>query len=323
MIVRHRPRPAVPGRAPRLGGLALVVALGGAGCGVLPWPDATRDTPLKPGEAAAGREPGPALVEDGGRVYREYCAGCHGEKGDGNGPAARFLDPRPRDFTSGLFKFASVPSGQLPRDEDLMRTLTRGLPGSSMPSWQLLPEGERRALIAYLKTFSPAWSARAPGTPIAVSEDPYGPNDPGQVRQAIARGKAVYHVLATCWQCHAAYAGREEVGRMAAAEGTTVELRPGAERPEPVTDAWDRRLVPTEFTTQRLKNGSSLTDLYRTVAAGIGGTAMPTWKDALEEKDLWALAYYVKSLADRRWRGPQAIPSRPPESLAAGTKSGG
>lgn len=280
--------------------------------------------PLAPAEARAGRGTAGGLERDGARVYAEYCAGCHGEKGDGRGPAARFLDPKPRDFTTGLFKFAGVPSGQLPRDADLMRTLTRGLPGSSMPSWALLSEGERRAVIAYLKTFSPAWREGPAGAAVAISEDPFARGGPEEIREAVARGRAVYHLAATCWQCHPSYATQKEVDDMAAAEKSEpVILRPGAGRPEPVADAWDQPLLPTDFPSRRLKSGSSVEDIYRTIASGIGGTAMPTWKDGLEEKDLWALSYYVKNLADRRWRRAHAVPSQPPAPLPAPIRSGG
>ncbi len=298
--------------------LALALCLGSAiwGCGVAPLVPA--DAPLRPSEALAGRGVASQSEVLGARVYSEYCAGCHGRKGDGQGPAARFLDPKPRDFTRGLFKFAGVPSGQLPRDEDLMRTLVRGLPGSSMPSWALLSEGERRAVVAYIKTLSPAWSAQRPGAPVAVSEDPYGGRGAGEIRSAIERGRVVYHVVATCWQCHAAYASQEEVDRMVAAEKSdSVTLRPNAGRPDRVTDAWDRPLLATDFPSSRMKSGSAVEDIYLTIASGIGGTAMPTWKDGLEEKDLWALSYYVKSLADRRWRRAHAVPSRPPGAPAA------
>jgi cbb3-type cytochrome oxidase cytochrome c subunit len=36
----------------------------------------------------------------GKEVFLQRCVGCHGEKGDGKGPAARFLSPPPADFTS-------------------------------------------------------------------------------------------------------------------------------------------------------------------------------------------------------------------------------
>jgi len=270
-----------------------------------------------PQEALRGRDAEAARLAEGKKIYQEYCVGCHGVKGDGQGRAARFLDPRPRDFTSGTFKFAAVPSGQLPRDEDLLRTLRHGLPGSSMPSWQLLSEQERISVIGYLKTFSKVWSESAPGTPIAMSGDPFRSEGLEGARRAVAHGREVYHVLATCWQCHPSYATQEEVTAMAKAnDAGKVELRTNAERPEMVSDAWGRLLQPPDFRVRRLKNGSSLQDLYRTIGAGIGGTAMPTWKDGIEEKDLWALTYYVKSLADQRWRRPQAIPSRATEPAA-------
>ncbi|HEV8337595.1 MAG TPA: c-type cytochrome [Candidatus Polarisedimenticolia bacterium] len=258
-----------------------------------------------------------AGLETGKQIYQVHCAGCHGARGDGRGPAARFLDPKPADFTRGIFKFASVKAGQLPRDEDLLRTLTRGLPGSSMPSWQALPDENQRAVIAYLKTFSPAWSRNPPGIPIAVSEDPYRSGGPEAARQAVARGREVYHVVATCWQCHAAYASPEEVDLMAKArDAGPVKLRAQAEQPATIIDARGRRIATPDFRKSPMKNGSSLVDLYKTIGAGIGGTAMPSWKDALEEKDLWALTYYVKSLADERWRRPRSVPGTPAESEA-------
>ena len=291
-----------------------LAACSGAPAGNLP------DDVLRPGEARAGRAPAGVLARDGERVYGQYCIGCHGEKGDGQGPAARFLNPKPRDFTQGVVKYAGVASGQLPRDEDLMRTLARGLAGSSMPSWQFLPEQSRRAVIEYIKTFYPGWRERTAGSPIAISDDPYGTSDPAAVRKAVERGRVVYHVLATCWQCHASYATQADVNAMAAAEGekSGVALRPDAAVPAVVDDMWGYQIRAPDFPRQRLKGGSSLADLYRTVASGIGGTAMPTWKGALEENDMWALAYYVKSLADRRWLEPRAIPSPPPASLGGG-----
>ena len=312
-----------------------VFALFTAACGISPQtavsPDAAAppphlayEHPLQPGEAVAGRPVSATLLGEGEAVYRQYCAGCHGEAGDGNGPAARFLDPKPRDFRTATFKFAGVAAGQLPRDEDLLRTITRGLPGSSMPAWQALPEGQRRAVIAWLKTFSPEWQTRSAGPPIAVSEDPWSATDPATAREAIARGRVVYHALVTCWQCHPAYATQEEVSAMALAEQAgVVTLREDAGRPVPKPDVWEHLLTPTDFPRRRLKSGSSLQDLYRTISSGVGGTAMPTWKDGLPEKDLWALAYYVKSLADGYWRAPSPVPAPPQDALMKDEVIGG
>ncbi len=74
----------------------------------------------------------------GKSVYGQHCAACHGELGDGNGPASVWLYPKPRNFSAGLFKIKSTPGQSLPTDEDLLRSVTRGLPGSSMPIQTLL-----------------------------------------------------------------------------------------------------------------------------------------------------------------------------------------
>ena len=53
--------------------------------------------------------------------------------GDGAGPAAAVLDPYPRDFRNGLFKYTSTAGGAKPLREDLLRTLQQGIPGTAMP----------------------------------------------------------------------------------------------------------------------------------------------------------------------------------------------
>jgi hypothetical protein len=71
-----------------------------------------------------------AFLEAGRTIYFRRCSFCHGLLGDGEGPAAKYLDPRPRDFTLGTFKFRTTKSGELPTNEDLFRTVSRGLPGT-------------------------------------------------------------------------------------------------------------------------------------------------------------------------------------------------
>src|SRR4051812_24216660 len=67
-------------------------------------------------------------------IYERNCAVCHGKWGDGNGEMAKGMVPRPRTFTAGIFKYKSTPSSFLPMDEDLMRTISGGVPGTSMPA---------------------------------------------------------------------------------------------------------------------------------------------------------------------------------------------
>src|SRR5439155_1412914 len=89
----------------------------------------------------------------GKTVYELKCMGCHGDKGDGKGAAAELLMPRPRDFTSGLYKIRTT-ANNVPTDQDLFRILIDGMPGTSMPSWAVLPDKDRWNLVAYIKAFA-------------------------------------------------------------------------------------------------------------------------------------------------------------------------
>ena len=87
-----------------------------------------------------------AVPEETSNLYLRHCADCHDVIGRGDGPAAGVLSPRPRDFTSGRYKFRSTPSGSLPSGEDVTRVIREGLPGTSMPGSENLfsPESVRR-----------------------------------------------------------------------------------------------------------------------------------------------------------------------------------
>jgi len=87
-------------------------------------------------------------------LYREHCAHCHGITGDGVGPTATFLNPYPRDYRKGQFKFKSTPVGQKPTHADLKKIVFDGIPGTAMPSFKLLPDLEVESLVEYVKYLS-------------------------------------------------------------------------------------------------------------------------------------------------------------------------
>ncbi|BBO35028.1 cytochrome c [Lacipirellula parvula] len=87
-------------------------------------------------------------------LYRKHCVHCHGINGDGRGPTARFLNPYPRDYRQGVFKFKTTYNPAKPTDGDLRRVLNNGVPGTSMPSFSLLTESELDALLEYVKYLS-------------------------------------------------------------------------------------------------------------------------------------------------------------------------
>ncbi|GIX47159.1 MAG: hypothetical protein KatS3mg131_1370 [Candidatus Tectimicrobiota bacterium] len=210
----------------------------------------------------------PALLAQGKALYEKQCAVCHGTEGKGNGPAADFLFPKPRDFTSGVFKLRSTPLGEPPTDADLFRTLTRGLPGSAMPGFAFLSETERWALVAYVKQLA---SIKVP--PEEVVAIP--PETPATLA-SIERGRKIYFE-AGCDQCHGP------------------EGRGDGPQAKELEDDWGTPIFPANLPLARFKGGGTPQDLYRTLATGVDGTPMPA-VEGLPPEQIWDLVHYVRYL---------------------------
>jgi DMSO reductase family type II enzyme heme b subunit len=207
----------------------------------------------------------------GKAVYERRCLLCHGEKGDGKGPAAERLNPRPRDFTSGVYKIRTT-ADRIPSDQDLFDIITRGMPGTSMPSWEILSERDRRNLVAYLKTFAPDKFSQAPKQlelprPVSASSE------------SIARGKEMFEAI-ECNKCHGE-AGRGD----------------GPSMPE-LKDDWGDPIKPANLTKAwTFRGGSRAVDIATRLAGGVLGTPMPSFIDSVEKpEDIWHLTNYVLSL---------------------------
>lgn len=95
----------------------------------------------------------PSLRESS-ELYRRQCMHCHGVNGGGEGTTAPYLDPRPRDYRKGIFKFASVDNKGRPRREDLVNILRSGLYGSAMPSFERFTAAELHGLVDYVRLLS-------------------------------------------------------------------------------------------------------------------------------------------------------------------------
>jgi mono/diheme cytochrome c family protein len=87
-------------------------------------------------------------------LYREHCGHCHGISGDGMGPTAAFLNPYPRDYRPGKFKFKGTWRDSKPTHADLVRVLHQGIAGTSMPSFALLAPAQVDALAEYVRYLS-------------------------------------------------------------------------------------------------------------------------------------------------------------------------
>lgn len=223
------------------------------------------------------------MIAYGKEVYERRCIGCHGVKGDGNGPAATFLfNQRPRNFNLGVFKFR-VTQKPVPTDGDLLRTITRGVRGTAMPAWYELPLNDRIAVIEYIKyelavdrsdpTKPYAYFVEEPaGAPLAV-----GP-PPAPTAELINHGKDVWQ-SAKCWECH---------GHTGKGDG---------EKAAGLKDDFGFPVRPANLTSGQFKSGSAVEDIFRTIGTGLSGTPMPSYRDSLSEADRWALAYYILSLS--------------------------
>lgn len=218
----------------------------------------------------------PQELEKAKGLYGKYCSQCHGEEGAGDGPAAEFFNPRPRDFTFGWYKFRSTRVEGLPTDSDLLITITDGLPATGMPGFKdYLPEGERRLLSAYIKGFSERFNEEKPLTPLSIGDIP------PITEESVARGKEVFEKELECTKCH---------GLQGRADGPSV---PG------MMDDWGFPIKPRNFHKGwQFRRGSDRASIFNTVYNGITGTPMPAFRDSFEDEGvarekIWDVTNYV------------------------------
>jgi cytochrome c oxidase cbb3-type subunit I/II len=213
--------------------------------------------------------------EAGKQLYRRFCIGCHGPNGDGKGENAPYLADGilPRDFTAGLFKCRSTPSGSIPQDSDLFETVGRGLVTTGMPSWGPLTDQDRADLVAFIKTFSPRFGEEKPDKPISI------PAETADTAESQMRGEELYQKTLKCFECH---------GKSGRGDGPSAPtLRDNKGNPIP----------PYDFTTgSRFKCGATNADLYRIFMTGLDGTPMPAWSDWVSPDQGWDLVHYLRTL---------------------------
>lgn len=222
-----------------------------------------------------------ADAETGKKVYQKYCVICHGDKGDGKGligiihrveKSGLIWDVYPRDFTVGTFKFRSTATGCLPDDEDLLRIVTDGIVRSGMPSHRDVSLENRKAVIAYIKKFSPRWQEDDLCKVIAINKPPYVGSS-----ESVTKGEKVFKDM-KCFECHG-YEGKGDGPK-------AMDLK----------DDWGDKILPFNFTAGALKRGSSPENVYITFTSGLDGTGMPSYEDSLNEQDRWHLVSYTLKL---------------------------
>ncbi|MGB5079113.1 MAG: c-type cytochrome [Burkholderiales bacterium] len=262
-------------------------------------------------------------------LYQLRCAVCHGEKGAGDGPAAEFLHPRPRDFTRGLWKFKTSPGDLPPRDTDIFSTIKSGLTGTSMPGWSdVLSDRQIGDLVALIKQFdtSGTWAPKdaknedfdkegrylKPNARVITDEEPTR----GQVSysaESVALGKAVFEE--NCRKCHG------QAGRGNITSGKFLEDDWGQRIwARDLTQPWTWRVTEASSESDRNARGEARRDetvrnIYTRVSIGIRGTPMPAHravdageKDAITPDNRWHVANYAYSLrSGTTWPGERKV----------------
>jgi mono/diheme cytochrome c family protein len=253
----------------RIPSLAIAVIL-------LFWSTNLRPADLKPPSS-------PALLQLGKQIYAQQCIACHGPQGKGDGEAAYLLYPKPRDFTAANYRLVST-WDRVPTDEDLFNTITRGMPGSAMPSWGHLPAEQRWALLYYVKSLS----QKPLEVKAAKDPQPDGSGGEGFIKvpaeppyDAAAKARALELFAEACASCH---------GATARGDGTQDQ-----------TDDEGFPTRPRDLTAGVFKGSPDPAQIYRRIIAGIPGTPMPmsdwAWGD-----DAWHLVHYVRSLSSETQR---------------------
>ncbi|MFQ5444206.1 MAG: c-type cytochrome, partial [Nitrospinales bacterium] len=217
-------------------------------------------------------------VEKGKTIYNKKCAICHGETGKGDGLAAPFTSPRPRKLYKGNLKFRSTPFGKIPTDQDIFNIITKGMPGTTMPSWKHLSEESRWSLVSYLKVLAKKKYDRfaRKGKKLVVIEVP---EPPEFSLESIEAGKELF--LKNCSGCH---------GMKGRGDGESTHRIVNV-----ASDAiWPRNLSkPWNF-----RRGSTRKDLYLTIRTGLTGTAMPRFSErTLKDEEVWSIVHYVQTLS--------------------------
>lgn len=229
--------------------------------------------------------------------YDKWCAECHGVDGDGRGPAAEWMLPRPRDFTRAQYQIRSTEPQALASDADILRIIDEGMPGTAMPGWRAhLGASEREALVDYLKTFSAFFDDGTDPPALDIGRPPRA------TPEALAEGRRIYDEI-ECWKCHG------QSGRANGESAPTLEDDKGAPiRPADLTHNW------------RFTGGGSVEQIFTRLMTGLDGTPMPSQADLVDggvitQEQLWQVALYVRSLSPEE-------PPRVPDVIRAGLTDG-
>ena len=228
----------------------------------------------------------------GAAVFNKYCAQCHGVTGDGAGRAAQYLDPRPRDYRRGVFKFTSTPYGAKPLRADLLRTIRNGAKGTAMPSFVLLPEEDLQAVVDYVLVLTHRGELEDMLVREAQDQDEIDPAVvPGYIQKIVDQWQLAKKQIVTPVSGVVPYSEESvELGKKAFLTDTAGCFKchgqdgRGAVIPNAITAPGAPPVRSADLSSGMLRGGNRPIDIYRRIFSGINGTPMPSFELQLKEK---------------------------------------
>jgi mono/diheme cytochrome c family protein len=263
----------------------------------------------------------------GSMLYRRHCLHCHGVPGDGRGPTGPWLNPHPRDYRVGLFKFISTalkrkdggPLERKPRRDDLLRTLRQGIDGTSMPSFAMQSNQDLEALVSYVIHLSLRGEVELDTFKTLLEKEPLvkGRQDPTATIQTHMRNRFALYLERWLDSGEAGPLSPEQEYR----EGDLMKSRQrgyalfidtqgtascilchldfGRQVPYRF-DSWGTLVRPANLTAGAYRGGRRPIDLYWRIRGGILGSGMPgmpppTTKSA-DADPYWDIVNFVQAL---------------------------
>lgn len=222
-------------------------------------------------------KPDASKFAEGAYVFERNCLICHGPRGDGKGEWAAGLMPKPRSFREGQFKFRTTPSGALPTNDDLRKTIRGGLSGTAMGAFTALGEDEVTAVMEYVKFFSRRWrKAENYAEPLSFPAPPAWLADAKKRAAHAQPGRVIFNNA--CAVCH----GEKADGQGSAAAS--------------LKDVWNLPCKPSDLRNEHLRCGDGPADLYRLITTGMNGTPMPAFDKVLTESQRWDVIAFILSV---------------------------